>query len=244
MKLILPPPPAPGAAQINLLISTRLAGAAARRGLAFVHLLCRPAEPASPRHDRHRPRHHPASHHLAPARRRGRTRKRWKRRDRGIELALFLTLPAIAALVIVAAEPIVRGLFQHGALQPPRRHVHCALALAGFSVGLPAYILVEGANARLLCARTDIKTPVRYAERSRVAREHRAQSRADPCRSQRHMRPAARLPRSRPGVNAVHALSRTLSRRGHFAADAQLKRRRLPGARSAPLDGRWALFMF
>ena len=33
--------------------------------------------------------------------------------NRGIELALFLTLPATAAF-IVAAEPIIRGLFQHG----------------------------------------------------------------------------------------------------------------------------------
>ena len=40
--------------------------------------------------------------------------------NRGIELALFLTLPATVAL-IVAAEPIVRGLFQHGQFTR-RRH--------------------------------------------------------------------------------------------------------------------------
>ena len=33
--------------------------------------------------------------------------------NRGMELALFLTLPAMVAL-IVAAEPIIRGLFQYG----------------------------------------------------------------------------------------------------------------------------------
>ncbi len=38
--------------------------------------------------------------------------------NRGIELALFLTLPAMVAL-IVAAEPIVRGLFST-APSPPR----------------------------------------------------------------------------------------------------------------------------
>jgi putative peptidoglycan lipid II flippase len=80
--------------------------------------------------------------------------------NRGVELALFLTLPAMAAL-IVAAEPIVRGLFQHGAFTPEDT-VRCAWALAAFSVGLPAYVLIKVLTPGFY-AREDTKTPVRFA---------------------------------------------------------------------------------
>ena len=61
--------------------------------------------------------------------------------NRGMELALFLTLPAMVAL-IVAAEPIVRGLFQYGHFDAADT-VKCSWALAGFSIGLPSYVLVK-----------------------------------------------------------------------------------------------------
>ena len=48
--------------------------------------------------------------------------------NRGVELALFLTLPATAAFVF-AAEPIVRGLFEHGAFGADDT-VRVALALS------------------------------------------------------------------------------------------------------------------
>jgi putative peptidoglycan lipid II flippase len=71
--------------------------------------------------------------------------------NRGIELALFLTLPAMVAL-IVAAEPIVRGLFQHGQFTPRTRA--CAWALAAFSIGLPSYVLVKVLTPGFMRART------------------------------------------------------------------------------------------
>ena len=61
--------------------------------------------------------------------------------NRGIELALFLTLPATAAFIF-AAEPIIRGLFQHGAFTAAG-HDPLRWALAAFSIGLPSYVLVK-----------------------------------------------------------------------------------------------------
>src|SRR3546814_7870169 len=43
----------------------------------------------------------------------GQDRQAMDTQNRGIELALFLTLPATVAFITVA-EPIVRGLFQYG----------------------------------------------------------------------------------------------------------------------------------
>ena len=80
--------------------------------------------------------------------------------NRGVELALFLTLPAMVALV-VAAEPIVRGLFQHGAFTAADTTA-CAQALAAFSIGLPAYVLIKVLTPGFY-AREDTRTPVRYA---------------------------------------------------------------------------------
>ena len=61
--------------------------------------------------------------------------------NRGMELALFLTLPATAALIVCGA-PIVAALFQHGHSTPPTA-LRTAQALAAFSIGLPTYILVK-----------------------------------------------------------------------------------------------------
>ena len=82
LTLIWPAAAGAGAVQINLLISTALA-AACCRGLGLLHLLCRPAEPAAARPDRHRPRHRPAADDLAPARRAARRPRRWRRRTAG-----------------------------------------------------------------------------------------------------------------------------------------------------------------
>ena len=159
MELILPAAVGAGAVQLNLVVSTALVGLSARRRLDLVHLLRRPGEPASAGNDRDRPRHDPASDDLAAAER-GRDAKAMDTQNRGMELALFLTLPAMVAL-IVAAEPIVRGLFQYGHFTAEDT-VKCSWALAGFSIGLPSYILVKVLTPGYY-ARHDIKTPVRYA---------------------------------------------------------------------------------
>lgn len=144
--------------------------------------------------------------------------------NRGAELALFLTLPATAALVI-CGTPIVAALFQHGAFTAENT-VKTAQALAAFSVGLPAYILVKVLTPGFY-ARADTKSPVRYATASIAVNLVLNLALIVPLQ---HMGP--------PLATAVAAwvnvalLYHALAQRGHFVADAQLKRRvwRLVGA--------------
>jgi putative peptidoglycan lipid II flippase len=79
---------------------------------------------------------------------------------KGLQLALFLTLPATAAL-IVSAEPIIRGLLQYGAFTDADA-IATAWALAAFSCGLPAYIMIKVLTPGFH-ARQDMKTPLRFA---------------------------------------------------------------------------------
>ena len=79
---------------------------------------------------------------------------------KGLQLALFLALPATAAL-IVGAEPIIRGLLQYGAFTDADT-VATAWALAAFSTGLPAYILIKVLTPGYH-ARSDMKTPLKFA---------------------------------------------------------------------------------
>jgi putative peptidoglycan lipid II flippase len=80
--------------------------------------------------------------------------------NRALELALFLALPAAVALV-VSAVPLVRGVFQHGAFTA-KDTIGAASALAAFSVGVPAYVLIKVLTPGFY-ARQDTKTPVRIA---------------------------------------------------------------------------------
>ena len=68
--------------------------------------------------------------------------------NRGLELALFFTLPATVALVICGV-PIITGLFQHGQFGAADA-VKTGQALAAFSIGLPSYILVKVLTPGLL----------------------------------------------------------------------------------------------
>lgn len=80
--------------------------------------------------------------------------------NRALELALLLALPAAVALV-VSATPLVRGVFQHGAFTPTDT-IGAASALAAFSVGVPAYVLIKVLTPGFY-ARQDTRTPVRLA---------------------------------------------------------------------------------
>ncbi len=80
--------------------------------------------------------------------------------NRAIELVLLLTLPATAAL-IVSATPLIRALLQHGVFEA-RDTIATAQALAAFSIGLPAYVLIKVLTPGFY-ARSDTKTPVRIA---------------------------------------------------------------------------------
>ncbi len=80
--------------------------------------------------------------------------------NRGVELALLLTLPAAAALVVLAT-PILSVLFQRGAFGPADTAATAA-ALAAYAVGLPAFVLVK-VLAPGFYAHRDTATPVRVA---------------------------------------------------------------------------------
>ncbi|MDB5702255.1 MAG: murJ [Sphingomonadales bacterium] len=80
--------------------------------------------------------------------------------NRAMELSLFLALPAAVALVI-SATPLIRGVFQHGAFTAVDT-IGAAGALAAFSVGVPAYVLIKVLTPGFY-ARQDTKTPVRLA---------------------------------------------------------------------------------
>jgi putative peptidoglycan lipid II flippase len=147
--------------------------------------------------------------------------------NRGMELALFLTLPATAALVICGG-PIVAALFQHGAFTPEDT-LKTAQALAAFSVGLPAYILVKVLTPGYY-ARSDTRTPVRYATISIAVNLVLNLALIVPLQ---HMGPP--LATAVASWVNVAMLYRTLRKRGDFVADAQLSRRvwRLVGAAAA-----------
>ncbi len=80
--------------------------------------------------------------------------------NRAIEYALLLTLPAAAALMVIA-EPIVSVLFERGAFDS-RATANTASALAAFAVGLPAYVLIKALTPGFF-ARQDTATPVKIA---------------------------------------------------------------------------------
>jgi putative peptidoglycan lipid II flippase len=80
--------------------------------------------------------------------------------SRAIEMALLFTLPAAVAFT-VSAEPIIRALFERGAFDAADT-IATAGALAAFSVGLPAYVLIK-IMAPAYFAREDTRTPVKVA---------------------------------------------------------------------------------
>jgi putative peptidoglycan lipid II flippase len=80
--------------------------------------------------------------------------------NRGIELALLLTLPAAVALAVLAI-PILAVLFQHGAFGPADTAATAA-ALTAYAAGLPAFVLIK-VLAPAFFARHDTATPVKIA---------------------------------------------------------------------------------
>ncbi len=234
MKLILPAAAGAGASQINLLISGALAGGLLASGsLSYIYYADRLNQlplgmigiglgtillPT-------------ISRQLGG----GREVEALETQNRGIELALFLTLPAMVAL-IVAAEPIVRGLFQYGEFDAVDTR-NCAWALMGFSVGLPSYVLVKVLTPGYY-ARHDTRTPVRYAIWS-VGVNIAANLALIPLIG--HTGPP--LATALASTVNVWMLYRTLRKRGHFEADAQLRRRLPRLALAAALMGASLFFL-
>lgn len=80
--------------------------------------------------------------------------------NRAMEFALLMTLPAAAALMVLA-EPVIRVLFQRGSFGAAETAA-TADALVAFAIGLPAYVLVKVLTPSFF-AREDTRTPVKVA---------------------------------------------------------------------------------
>ena len=80
--------------------------------------------------------------------------------NRGTEFALFLTLPAAVALMVIAL-PLCTVLYQRGAFGPDDAAA-TALALAIYGAGLPAFVLHKVFQP-LYYAREDTRSPFRFA---------------------------------------------------------------------------------
>jgi putative peptidoglycan lipid II flippase len=80
--------------------------------------------------------------------------------NRALQVALLLTVPAATALFI-AAEPIIRVLFQRGAFAAADTEATAAL-LSVLALGLPAYVMVKVLHPSFF-AREDTRTPMIFA---------------------------------------------------------------------------------
>jgi putative peptidoglycan lipid II flippase len=223
MKLILPAAIGAGAVQVNLAISTALAGGLLDPGsISYIYYADRLNQlPLGLIGIGLGTILLPTVSRLLSS---GKEAEAMETQNRGIELALFLTLPATAAFIF-AAEPILRGLFQHGAFTA-RDTVLCGWALSAFSIGLPSYVLVKVLTPGFY-ARADTATPVRLALWS-VAVNLAGNLILIPSLGRigmGHVGPP--LATAIASTVNVVALYLTLRRRGHFEADRQL-RRRLP----------------
>src|SRR5438270_4223909 len=221
MELILPAALGAGAVQLNLVVSTALSGYLLGEGsISYIYYADRVNQlPLGMIGIGLGTILLPTISRLLSA---GEDSKAMDTQNRGMELALFLTLPAMVAL-IVAAGPIVRGLFQYGHFTAEDT-VKCSWALAGFSLGLPSYILVKVLTPGYY-ARHDMKTPVRYAVQS-VGVNLAGNLILIPVLAQfgyGHVGPP--LATALSSTINVWFLYTTLAKRGHFIADAQLKRR-------------------
>jgi putative peptidoglycan lipid II flippase len=87
----------------------------------------------------------------------GHMREAAHNQNRSLEFALFLTLPAAAALVVIP-ENVVRVLYERGAFLPATSAI-VAHALAVFAIGLPAFVLIKVFSPGFF-AREDTKTPM------------------------------------------------------------------------------------
>jgi putative peptidoglycan lipid II flippase len=221
MKLIVPAAAGAGAAQINLAISTALAGGLLSAGsISAIYYADRLNQlPLGMIGIGLGTILLPVVSRLLSE---GRDAEAMETQNRGLELALFLTLPATAAFVF-AAEPIVRGLFQHGAFDAADT-TRAALALSAFSIGLPSYVLVKVLTPGFY-ARADTKTPVRLALWSVGINlvgnlilipllGHYDIGQVGP--------PLATALASTVNVASLYV---TLARRGHFTLDAQVRRK-------------------
>ena len=79
---------------------------------------------------------------------------------RGMELGLLVTLPAAVAMLVIP-EQIITVLFQRGAFTPDDA-VQSGMALRGFALGLPGYVLIKVLQPGFF-ARENTKAPMMMA---------------------------------------------------------------------------------
>lgn len=97
---------------------------------------------------------------LARALRGGHMQEASSLQNRSVEFTLFLTLPAAAALLVMA-EPIVRLLFERGQFSAESTLVVSNI-LAIYGLGLPAFVLIKAFIPGFF-AREDTRTPMIFA---------------------------------------------------------------------------------
>jgi putative peptidoglycan lipid II flippase len=161
--------------------------------------------------------------------------------NRSVEFALLLTLPAAVALA-VAAEPIIRVLFERGAFTAADT-LPTAAALAAFAFGLPAFVLIKVLQPPYF-AREDTRTPMRYAVWNmalNVAGSIALFFLFQALGLMPHVGIA--IATTLAGWANVYLLWSTLKRRGHFEADDRLRRNlRMIGLASAVMGAAvWAI---
>ena len=137
--------------------------------------------------------------------------------NRALEFALLLTLPAAAALIVMAG-PVITVLFERGAFGPAEVQATAA-ALAVYAAGLPAYVLVKALTPGFF-AREDTAPPVKVAALALVTNLVLNLLLMGPFK---HVGIAMATVIS-SWLNAG-LLAVILHRRGHLEIDARLKRR-------------------
>ncbi|MGE0746981.1 MAG: murein biosynthesis integral membrane protein MurJ [Rhodospirillales bacterium] len=137
--------------------------------------------------------------------------------NRALELGLLVTLPAAAALLVLAT-PIIAVLFERGAFGPAETAATAA-ALAAYSLGLPAYV-VNKALTPAFYARQDTATPVKIAAVVVFANTAFAVA-----LMQVLAHVGIALATALSSWLSVVMLAVTLRRRGHFAVDPRLRSR-------------------
>ncbi len=142
--------------------------------------------------------------------------------NRSLELALLLTLPAAVALIVIPNE-IISVLFQRAAFTA-RDTDYVSRALALFALGLPAFVLIKVFSPAFF-AREDTRTPMRYAGLSLALNTLGS---VGLFFAFRHVGISPHLgiaiATSFGGWLNAMLLYRELRRRGHFVADARLRR--------------------
>jgi len=137
--------------------------------------------------------------------------------NRALEFALLLTVPAAAALTVIA-EPVISVLFERGAFGAAEAKATSA-ALAAYATGLPAYVMIKALTPGYF-ARGDTKTPVKVAAATTVINLL--------------LNLALMGPFLHVGIAIATAVSSWMNagllafilyRRGHYSIDERLKRR-------------------